>query len=273
MSEASLVFIGGGNMATSLIGGLIEKGYPAKRITACDPLAENGQRLAHAFGIATCTENAEPAQHADILVLAVKPQIMPTVAKHLAPYLKHKPLIISIAAGITVQALQQWLGGDMPVIRCMPNTPALVQTGATGLFASPLVSATQRQHADDILGAVGTVSWLDQEDDIDKVTALSGSGPAYFFLMMEAMTKAGVKLGLDPKIAQQLTLQTALGASRMALDSEVDTAELRRRVTSPGGTTEAAINALLADDLPGLLDQAIGAAYKRAGQMAEEMNA
>ena len=271
MNEAKLVFIGGGNMATSLIGGLIEKGYPASQITVCDPVAESGQRLEAAFGITTHTENAPAAAQADIIILAVKPQVMKAVASALAPALAHQPLVISIAAGITAAALQDWLGTGVPIIRCMPNTPALVQSGASGLYATALVKPAQRQQAGDILAAVGTVSWLDSEDDIDKVTALSGSGPAYFFLVIEAMTEAGVKLGLDIETARQLTLQTALGAARMAMASDVDAGELRKRVTSPAGTTEKAINSLLENKLPEHFEQAIAAAYDRAREMAAEL--
>ena len=271
MSEAKLVFIGGGNMATSLIGGLIEKGYPTDRIVVCDPLAESGKRLESTFGITTHTENLSAAADADIIILAVKPQVMKTVASDLAPALAHKPLVISIAAGITAAALQSWLGAEVPIIRCMPNTPALVQSGASGLFATALVNPTQHQQAGDILAAVGTVSWLESEDDIDKVTALSGSGPAYFFLVIEAMTAAGVKMGLDAETARQLTLQTALGAARMAIASDVDAGELRKRVTSPAGTTEKAINSLLDNQLPEHFEQAIAAAYDRAQEMAKEL--
>jgi len=271
VSEAKLVFIGGGNMATSLIGGLIEKGYPASHIVACDPVVDSGKRLEAAFGITTHTENATAAAEADMIILAVKPQVMKAVASNLAPALAHKPLFISIAAGITATALQGWLGGGVPIIRCMPNTPALLQSGASGLFATTLVSSEQRQQAGNILAAVGTVSWLDSEDDIDKVTALSGSGPAYFFLVIEAMTEAGIKLGLDAETARQLTLQTALGAARMAGASDVDAGELRKRVTSPAGTTERAINSLLANKLPEHFEQAIAAAYERAKEMAAEL--
>jgi len=271
VSEAKLVFIGGGNMATSLIGGLIEKGYSSSRIIACDPVVDSGKRLAAAFGITTHTENTRAASEADIIILAVKPQVMKTVASDLSAALAHKPLVISIAAGITATALQGWLGAAVPIIRCMPNTPALVQSGASGLFATALVTPEQRQQAGNILAAVGTVSWLDSEDDIDKVTALSGSGPAYFFLVIEAMTEAGIKLGLDPETARQLTLQTALGAARMAAASDVDAGELRKRVTSPAGTTEKAINSLLANQLPEHFEQAIAAAYDRAKEMADEL--
>jgi len=264
VSEAKLVFIGGGNMATSLIGGLIEKGYPTSHIVACDPVVDSGKRLEAAFGITTHTENATAAAEADIIILAVKPQVMKAVASNLAPALSHKPLVISIAAGITAAALQGWLGDGVPIIRCMPNTPALVQTGASGLFATNLVNPEQRQQAGDILAAVGTVSWLNSEDDIDKVTA-------YFFLVIEAMTEAGIKLGLDPETARQLTLQTALGAARMAGASDVDAGELRKRVTSPAGTTEKAVNSLLDNKLPEHFEQAIAAAYERAKEMAEEL--
>jgi len=271
VSTANLVFIGGGNMATSLIGGLIEKGYPASAIVACDPVADNGKRLEASFGITTQTDNRSAAAGADIIILAIKPQVMRAVASDLAPALTHKPLVISIAAGITAAALQNWLGAGVPIIRCMPNTPALLQSGASGLFATPLVKPAQRQQAGDILAAVGTISWLGSEDDIDKVTALSGSGPAYFFLVIEAMTEAGINLGLDPETARQLTLQTALGAARMAMASDVDAGELRKRVTSPAGTTEKAIDSLLANHLPEHFQQAITAAYERAREMASEL--
>ncbi len=270
MSKATLTFIGGGNMASSLIGGLLEKGYSATAITVCDPIPTAREQLGARFGIHTTDDNIAAAQTAQVVVLAVKPQIMQSVARALQTALTHNPLVISIAAGIGVETLQGWLGPQVPIVRCMPNTPALVQSGASGLYATPLVSAPQRQLAETILGAVGCVCWLQSEDEIDVVTALSGSGPAYFFLVMEAMTCAGIDLGLNPQVARQLTLQTALGAARMALASDVDSAELRHRVTSPGGTTERAIAHLQNGGLETLFADAITAAYQRAREMAEE---
>jgi len=262
-----LTFIGAGNMAASLIGGLIAEGYPVDRITACDPVAAARARLTGTFGIATTGDNRAAARAAETLVLAVKPQIMATVARELAPALAHRPLVISIAAGIPLDALASWLGSDIPLVRCMPNTPALVRTAATGLYAGPGVSRAQRVTAERILQAVGLAVWLEEESQIDAVTALSGSGPAYFFLVMEAMMAAGRELGLAPAIARELTVQTALGAARMAGDDAPDVAELRRRVTSPGGTTEAAIGVLEAGGLAALFAAALRAAESRAREM------
>lgn len=269
MSKPKLVFIGGGNMATSLIGGLLKQGFPANTLAVCDPVAETRDRLQSDFKISTYHSN-DHASAADVVVLAVKPQIMKTVATELASAITHQPLVISIAAGIPIAALQAWLGENTPLVRCMPNTPALLQKGATGLYATRDVSPVQHSLAEDIISAVGTVSWFDSEQDIDKVTALSGSGPAYFFLVMEAMENAGVKLGLDRDTARQLTIQTALGAASMASQGEFEPAELRRRVTSPGGTTESAINSFMADRLPDIFEQAMQAAYQRSIEMADE---
>lgn len=269
MQEQRLVFIGGGNMATSLIGGLLAEGYPASQISACDPDEVCRQRLEKTFAIRTHASN-DAARDADVLILAVKPQVLEPIARDIGDKLAHSPLTISIAAGIPVSALQAWLGTNVPIVRCMPNTPALVQQGATALYATALVSADQRALAQQVLAAAGTTCWCDNETDIDRVTALSGSGPAYFFLVMEAMEDAGVKLGLNRDTARQLTLQTALGAATLALADDAEPAELRRRVTSPGGTTEAAINVMLQGGLPSLFEQAIAAAYQRAVEMAKE---
>ncbi|MFA5494102.1 MAG: pyrroline-5-carboxylate reductase [Porticoccaceae bacterium] len=266
----TITFIGGGNMARSLIGGLVQKGFPAASIRVSEPVAEARQALAADFGISVHGDNGAAAAGADLVVLAVKPQVMKEVASSLAPALGHRPVVVSIAAGIPVSALQTWLGADIPIIRCMPNTPALVHQGASGLFASAQVSAGQKSLAEQLFGAVGVVSWLDREVDLDAVTALSGSGPAYFFLLIEAMESAGVALGLSPDTARRLTLQTALGAATMALQSDVDAAELRRRVTSPAGTTERAIDTFLAGDLPRLVADAMAAAAARAAEMATE---
>jgi pyrroline-5-carboxylate reductase len=271
VQHSKLAFIGGGNMAASLIGGLIAQGYPAACITACDPVAEARARLATEFGIATSDDNRAAVVAAEVVVLAVKPQVMAAVVAELAPAVGHGPLVISIAAGVPIAALAGLLGADVAIVRCMPNTPALVRTGATGLYAGTGVSADQCRVAADILGAVGTTVWVSSEHEIDAVTAVSGSGPAYFFLVMEAMMAAGVTLGLTPEVAGQLTLQTALGAARMALDSDVDVAELRRRVTSPGGTTAAALAVLDAGGLTALFARALAAANARGREMGEAM--
>lgn len=272
MNKPTLAFIGGGNMATSLVGGLLEQGYPANNITVSDPMPENRDKLEQQFGVATSSDNHSAAANADVIVLAVKPQIMKQVSESLSAALGHQPLIISIAAGIPLSSLQQWLGQGLPIVRCMPNTPALVQTGAAGLFANDHVSSAQRASASEILGAVGIACWLESEADIDAVTALSGSGPAYFFLIMETMEQVGMELGLSQTVAHQLTLQTALGAAKMAAGSDVSPAELRKRVTSPGGTTQRAIETFVDGDITELFRKAMGSAVKRAEEMAQEMS-
>jgi len=266
-----LVFIGAGNMANSIIGGLVSHGYPANLITATDLNAEQLEKLAQETDINTSTDNAAATAtaNADAIILAVKPQVMEAVTSPLKDVIaNNKPLIISIAAGITVGNLLNWMGNDLPVIRTMPNTPALVQTGATGLFANNAVSEQQKALADTVFSAIGIASWFDQESDLDAVVAISGSGPAYFFMMMEAMEEAGVKLGLSAESARELTLQTALGAAKLAQASDVSTAELRRRVTSPGGTTEQAIKCFEEGGLRELVDTALQAASRRSKELA-----
>lgn len=266
---ARLVFIGAGNMASSIIGGLVSHGYPAKLITATDPNAEQLSALASSTGINTTSDNQRAAAQADAIILAVKPQVMEAVTSPLKDTTSsNKPVIISIAAGITIANLLAWMGSDLPVIRTMPNTPALVQTGATGLFANDAVSDAQKVLADTVFSSIGLASWFEQESDLDAVVAISGSGPAYFFMMMEAMEEAGVKLGLSAESARELTLQTALGAAKLAQSSDVSTAELRRRVTSPGGTTEQAIKCFEEGGLRELVDTALQAASKRSKELA-----
>ncbi len=271
MKQTPIAFIGAGNMATALFGGLIKQGYSADKILAADP---NPACLGAAakLGVATTSDNAEAIAFAEVVIIAVKPQVLQSVMQPLqALLLERRPLLISIAAGIDLQALQHWCGEDLPIVRCMPNTPALVQTGATGLFANNQVSTQQKQQAQSILEAVGSAIWVDSEQQLDAVTAVSGSGPAYFFLVMEAMQQAGVELGLSPEVAEQLTLQTALGAARMAQQSDVDVAELRRRVTSPGGTTERALNSFERGGLKPLFSEAMADCARRSVEMAEEL--
>ena len=270
MTHPRIAFIGAGNMAASLIGGLLARGVPAARIVASEPHAEQRQRIAAEHGIAVLEDNAAAAAGADIVVLAVKPQVMKDVCLALAPALPQGALVVSIAAGIPCASLERWLG-EQAIVRCMPNTPSLLREGASGLYANARTSAAQREQAGELLGAVGLALWLDEEAQIDAVTAVSGSGPAYFFLLMEAMSAAGQRLGLDAATASRLARQTALGAARMALESDVDPAELRRRVTSPKGTTEAAINAFQAGGFEALVDQALHAAAHRSAQLAEQL--
>lgn len=270
MSNTRIAFIGAGNMAASLIGGMRAQGVDAARIRASDPGAETRARISADHGIETFVDNAQAIAGADVVLLAVKPQMMKAVCESLRPHLQPGQLIVSIAAGINCASLANWLG-EQPLVRCMPNTPALVRQGVSGLYATALVTAEQRQQAETLLSAVGVALWLDEEQQLDAVTAVSGSGPAYFFLLIEAMTAAGVKLGLPAEIAATLTLQTALGAAHMAINSDVDAAELRRRVTSPAGTTEAAIKSFQADGFEALVEKALSAAAHRSAELAEQL--
>ncbi|PIE20702.1 MAG: pyrroline-5-carboxylate reductase [Neptuniibacter caesariensis] len=266
-----LAFIGAGNMARAIIGGLINNGYPAEKIWASEPDESRLEDL-KAQGLQTTTDNNIAVAAAEIVVLAVKPQILKPVTEALAATVQaKKPLIISVAAGILSTSIDRWLGENTAIVRCMPNTPALVQTGANGLYANKQVTAQQRQQAEHVLQATGMTLWVDAESQLDAVTAVSGSGPAYYFLFMESMIAAGKKLGLTEDVATQLTLQTALGAAKMALGSDVDPAELRRRVTSPNGTTEQAIKSFIEGGLPGLVDAALQACNDRSEELAEEL--
>ena len=270
MSNTRIAFIGAGNMATSLIGGLRAQGVDAALIRASDPGAEQRAKVAAEHGIELFADNAQAIEGADVVLIAVKPQMMKAVCEALRPSLKPGQLVVSIAAGITCASMNKWLG-EHPIVRCMPNTPALLRQGVSGLYATARVSSEQREQAGHLLSAVGIVLWLDDEKQLDAVTAVSGSGPAYFFLLIEAMTAAGEKLGLPRETAAQLTLQTALGAALMATGSDVDAAELRRRVTSPAGTTEAAIKSFQAGGFEALVETALTAAAHRSAEMAEQL--
>lgn len=271
MNDTTLTFIGGGNMAASLIGGLIADGWDPARIRVADSSAERLQQLSQQFPIYTSSDNCNAADKADIIVLAVKPQVMQSVTRELTSLIaKQQPLVISIAAGIPAGALGNWLGKSTAIVRTMPNTPAMVQSGATVLYANEHVSEEQRSIAESILRAVGVAIWIDDEALMDAVTALSGSGPAYFFLFMEALQAAGQELGLPQETARLLTLQTAFGAAKMALESTKDAATLRHQVTSPGGTTEHAIKAFQKGELEALVSKALQAAAKRSHELATE---
>ena len=268
---SNICFIGGGNMATSLIGGLIAQGHAANSISVSDPNEAQREQLTTQYGIHTFADCAPALADADIVVLAVKPQVMKDVALMVAKAAEQsskQPLFVSIAAGINLYSLQQWLGKDQAIVRCMPNTPSLIQLGATGLFANEHTSIVQKNLAETVLKAAGIVQWVQSEAEIDAVTAVSGSGPAYYFLLMEAMIDAGIELGLSRETASELTIQTAIGAAQMAKESDVDVAELRRRVTSPGGTTEEAINTFEGAHLRDIVKAALNAANRRSGELA-----
>jgi len=260
-------------MASSIVGGLVKKGFAADSITATDPYQPSLDKLQQEFGVAISGDNGTAAKTADVIVLAIKPQVMEQVCRDLAPHLAHKPMIVSIAAGIDIDSLDAWLGNDLAIVRCMPNTPSLVQTGASGLYANGITSEEQKQLAHQILEAVGIVQWLQSEALIDPVTAVSGSGPAYFFLFMEAMIDAGIAQGLSRENATELTLQTALGAAKLAQGSDVDVAELRRRVTSPNGTTEQAVLSFEQQGLRETVANAMKACADRSVEMAKELGA
>ena len=272
MDTLDIAFIGAGNMASSIVGGLVEAGHPAQRIRAADPYPASLERLAEIAPITVCNDNAEAARGADIIILAVKPQVMGEALESIAaPVKSGGAVIISIAAGITLSTMKARLGEQAAIVRCMPNTPALLGCGASGLYAADSVSEQQRNQAQYILSAVGMTSWVPNEQALDAVTALSGSGPAYFFLFMEAMIDAGCQLGLERGVATELALQTGLGAARMALENDVDLVELRKRVTSPGGTTERAVASFEQDGLRDIVSTAMQSAADRAKEMAREM--
>ncbi len=270
MNDKRYAFIGGGNMARSLIGGMINDGCNPKQIWVSDPSSEQRQQLNTAIGVQTTESNLEAVQQTDVVVLAVKPQVIEAVATEIGSTIQQlKHPVISIAAGIRCCDLERWLGGNCAVIRTMPNTPALVGCGATALFANPITTAEQRDLAEFIMRAVGLTLWLDDEPSMDAVTALSGSGPAYFFLLMESLENAGCQAGLPRETARLLTLQTAFGAAKMALESSDDSATLRKRVTSPGGTTEQAIRVMEAGGYQALINNAVQRAKARAEELAD----
>jgi pyrroline-5-carboxylate reductase len=272
-APARIAFIGGGNMARSLIGAQLARGVAAAALTVAEPRAEARAELARTFGITTHADNAAAIAGADCVVLAVKPQVMREVCASLAaPLRSTQPLVISIAAGVRIAQLERLLGAHHAIARCMPNTPALVGAGAAGLTANRNVSATQRALAESILDAAGIVRWIDDEAQMDTVTALSGSGPAYFFLLVEAMEDAAVSLGLPRDTARALAAQTCLGAGHMLADGNEPAAELRRRVTSPHGTTAAALAVFEHDGFAAMVGRALAAAQTRGAEMSAELD-
>jgi pyrroline-5-carboxylate reductase len=272
MHNHTIAVIGSGNMGTSLISGLLAGGYPKSQIWVSDPNEDKLKLIEHQFGVNIAQDNSKAISHADIIIFAIKPQIFASVLQPLAKSLQlTKPLIISIAAGITVASIQKWLGGNMAIVRTMPNTPALIGCGASALYANQFVSEEQRHNTETILRAVGLIAWLEDEKLLDAVTAISGSGPAYFFLMIEAIQEIAESFGLSKDIARVLTLQTALGSARMAMESTDSVIELRQRVTSPGGTTAAALEVLMQQNFKQIFMQALTAAKKRSEELANKL--
>jgi len=265
----NICFIGGGNMAQALIGGLISRGLPSTRITVSDPVEQVRHLLAEKDLVVT-EDNASAIREADVVVLAVKPQVLANVLKPLNGLFDGK-LIISIVAGAEIATIAA-LSGSNRIVRVMPNTPALVQTGAHGLYATEAVDKEDRDLASQVLAATGLTLWVGEEVQIDAVTAVSGSGPAYFFYMMESMIRAGKNLGLDEKVATALTLQTALGAAQMAITSSNTPAELRKNVTSPNGTTQAALEVFDRAQISQNIQAALAAAQKRSQELAQELS-
>ncbi|UXZ54466.1 pyrroline-5-carboxylate reductase [Halomonas sp. 7T] len=271
---SKITFIGAGNMASAIIGGLIESGAAPSDITATAPNESELAALKQRLGINTQTDNNAAIEQADVVVLAVKPQIMHDVCDAMRDSVQQQaPLIISIAAGLDADTIDQWLGGGNALVRCMPNTPSLVGIGASGLYANAAVSDTQRTLATQLMEAVGIAEWVDDEHLLDAVTAVSGSAPAYFFLMFEAMEEAAVKLGLPAATARRLAIQTALGAATMAQTSDKDPATLKQNVMSPGGTTERAIQHMEDAQLRTTIADAMQACADRAQAMAKELSA
>lgn len=266
----NITFIGGGNMASALIGGLLQKGFVAEDVSVIEISAEARDRLKDAYGVNTFTDLSATALDCDVMVLAVKPQQLHELATRLIPFLQTQ-LILSIAAGVRSADLARWLGGHSLLVRAMPNTPAMVMAGVSGLYAMPGVSEEQRRAAEVILGAVGSVLWLDDEARMDAITAVSGSGPAYVFYFIEALQQGAVELGFSPEEARKLSIETFAGASRLAGLSHEDVAILRQRVTSKGGTTERALQTMESAGVRQRIVDAVEAAAERSKELGYQL--
>ncbi|MCJ8312526.1 MAG: pyrroline-5-carboxylate reductase [Saccharospirillaceae bacterium] len=263
-------FIGAGNMAGAIIGGLVKQGFNPQDIFASNRNQEKLNNLKDSFGIQICENNQDLIAQADAIVLSVKPQGMKVLCEDIkASVQKHNNLVISIAAGLEISCIEQWLGGNIAMIRCMPNTPSLVQTGASGLFANIQTNQTQKDFAQQLFDAVGISVWVDSEYDIHAVTAISGSAPAYYFLFMQAMMQAGVKQGLTEQAARDLTVQSALGAAKMMKASDESAESLRKKVTSPGGTTQQAILSFEKNQLLDIVEQAMQACADKSVELSK----
>jgi pyrroline-5-carboxylate reductase len=265
----NITFIGGGNMASALIGGLLRQGYLPAQICVVEVSAEGRERIKHEFNVEAVAKLSQGVARSNVVVLAVKPQQLPAVAREFAALLDDH-MVISIAAGVRANDISRWRGGYTRIVRAMPNTPALVGAAVTGLYAMAGVSEAERSAAEGILVVVGSVLWVTREELLDTVTAISGSGPAYVFYFIEAMQKAAHELGLDPVHARQLSIDTFVGAARLASQSSEDPATLRARVTSPGGTTERAIQALEDEEVKSAIMRAIQVAKERSRELGDE---
>jgi pyrroline-5-carboxylate reductase len=265
-----IAFLGGGNMASALIGGLLKKGVDASSISVVEVSPAARERLAARHGVRASTAPDAATQTADTLVLAVKPQDLRPLAAALAGSVRGK-LVVSIAAGVRLEALSRWLGGHRKLVRCMPNTPALIGAGISGLYALPEVSPEERNRTETILGAVGEVVWLTEERLLDPVTAVSGSGPAYVFWFIEQLAESAKKMGIPADAALKLALHTVLGAAKLAAGSEESPAELRKNVTSKGGTTEAALKMFDEEQLAQRFARALEAASRRGADIGAQL--
>jgi pyrroline-5-carboxylate reductase len=273
IEDLKVRFVGAGHMAVSLIGGLLNRGFMPSQITASDPGGHQRQVVTEKYGVQTFDDNNAHFGIPDVVIFAVKPQIMKMVALDVEKSIaKTNALVVSIAAGIKVEHLENWLSSKTAIVRTMPNTPALIGEGATGLFANKNVSTDQKNMTESIMDSVGISHWVDEEFKIDVVTALSGSGPAYFFVFMEYMQKTAVELGLTPEVAAKLTEQTALGSAILAQRSPDDIKILRQKVTSPNGTTEAALKSFENNGLEEVVKQAIEAANNRSVQLSKDFS-
>ncbi|MEN9704546.1 MAG: Pyrroline-5-carboxylate reductase [Pseudomonadota bacterium] len=266
-----VAFIGGGNMGRGMIGGLIGRGLPATHVTVADLNEAGLAALAQDFGVLTTTDNAGAIRDADVVVLAVKPQQMGPVVEALRPQLQAtRPLLLSVAAGLRAADLSRWAGDGVPVVRAMPNRPALVGAGASGLYADQAVTRAQRELAAQVMAATGLAVWVDTEAQLDTVTALSGSGPAYFFRLAELMAEAAVAQGMAPQVARALAAQTLAGAGQLvAAEKDDDLARMRAEVTSKGGTTEAALGRFAELGLGDTVRSAMDAAATRSRELAD----
>ncbi len=273
LKDKKICFVGAGNMANAIVGGLVQQGFPADNIIASAPSTDHLAQIQTKWGVQTSTDNAASVKQADVIVLSVKPQVLKQVCEDLSANLTHQTLIISIAAGIELKSLNQWLGQNQAIVRCMPNTPAQVLKGASGLIANTHVSKEQQALSVELFSGIGIVEWLADESQMHSVTALSGSGPAYIFLMIEAMEAAAVKQGMAADTARKLAAQTVLGAAQMVLNSDISPAQLKKNVMSPGGTTERAIQVFEENDLAGVVDQAMQAATDRSKELVEILGA
>ncbi|WP_421858375.1 pyrroline-5-carboxylate reductase [Marinobacter salarius] len=271
-TSPTISFIGAGNMASAIIGGMLDSGFKAANIWVSAPDDNHLQSIRKQFGVSVTTDNRYCAEQADMVVLAVKPQVMASVCSDIAPVVQNtRPLMVSIAAGLEASTLDEWLGGGLPLVRVMPNTPSLVGKGAAGLYANDQVKEKQKAMVESVFNSIGSALWVEDESLLHAVTALSGSGPAYFFLMLEALEEAATDAGIAGETARALAIQTMAGAAEMAGRSEHDPGQLKRNVMSPGGTTEQAIQTFEEGGMRDLVKKAYSAAYKRSGEMAKEL--